>query len=590
MAITLSKKFSVDLSGVVNSSIDSAKTVRKSERARKEAEFQRAIADGLSYEEQIKLRETQLKDEEKSTLSDVDYISELTKSISDTKKLNRFNQYRIKYSQTLGDLSSGKINEESYLSTLKNQLNNVDDPDLRLEIQTDITAAEAKVKTYKDTILDNQVKKAKYDGTSVALSDSISRVNAARASAAISGNEDEVTAYDETLSALNSQINTVRIQDSITDFQVKSSTRGVNPVDKLNYISNEIQNADPNIPIKIGDRTYTSAQQFWSLERDNFLSGNSQIFGGFFDELNNQVKDNIDVATSKFGYPTQNVLDDTMRAFSDLRTKPELTPYLGKLDATQASVMSSAVDVLAKTINDIGTNNLTFQEADSQLTNIGTKYGVNVDAYRLQLDEKLRNLARSGIIDENEAAILAPDVNVPLPKFDATKPTEPGATAPITSTTPPVPGARIVRAGDTLSGIAREAGIGLTQLLDLNPQFKANPNIIRPGQSVNLPGKTTEDTPSTSIPASTPTPTPTPTTPTPPVVPPAPTMPNAPISTPTQPVTPKPTTHTIKSGDTLSAIALKYLGDASRYKEIAELNKIADPNKIQSGVTINIPL
>src|SRR3990167_4353947 len=148
MAKEIKQKFSVDLGAVVDNSIASVKAIRKSEQARKEAEFQRAIANGISYEEQLLLRENWLAEERKSSFSDPEYINTLEKSISDTKKLNRFNKYRTKYATTLGDLSAGKINEEQYLSALQNQLSVIDDPDLRLEIQTDVTAAEKSLKTY----------------------------------------------------------------------------------------------------------------------------------------------------------------------------------------------------------------------------------------------------------------------------------------------------------------------------------------------------------------------------------------------------------------------------------------------------------
>ena len=42
-------------------------------------------------------------------------------------------------------------------------------------------------------------------------------------------------------------------------------------------------------------------------------------------------------------------------------------------------------------------------------------------------------------------------------------------------------------------------------------------------------------------------------------------------------------TYTVKKGDTLWNIAKKELGNGSRYKEIAELNNIANPNKIYPG-------
>lgn len=38
----------------------------------------------------------------------------------------------------------------------------------------------------------------------------------------------------------------------------------------------------------------------------------------------------------------------------------------------------------------------------------------------------------------------------------------------------------------TLSGIAKNAGISLNKLLDLNPQYKNNPNLIRPGEKVKV--------------------------------------------------------------------------------------------------------
>ena len=47
--------------------------------------------------------------------------------------------------------------------------------------------------------------------------------------------------------------------------------------------------------------------------------------------------------------------------------------------------------------------------------------------------------------------------------------------------------------------------------------------------------------------------------------------------------------YTVASGDTLSAISKRLLGDANRYAEIAKLNKIADPNKINPGQKLIIP-
>ncbi len=571
----------------MNGSINAVKKTRSTEQARKEAEFQRAIANGMSYEDQIAFREKQLDEEKGSSFSDTEYISKLEKSVTDTKKLSRFNKYRTRYAELVTELSAGKINEQSYLESLRTNLNGVNDEDLRLEIQNDIVAATQKVKEYQDTILANQIKKAKYDGTQSALNDAISRVNSARMQALISENDDEVTAYDETLAALNGQLSTTKIQDSITDFQVRSITRGVNPTEKLNFINNEIQKADPNVAVKIGDRTYANAQQFWTLERDNFLAGNSQVFGDFFSELKTTAENAVNANAAKFGYPTQVVLDQTLSYFNDLRAKPEIAPFVGKLDITQATVMAEAVDKLSKTVNDIATNNLSFKEGDVQLQNIARKYGIDTSGYRIDLQNK------SLQISEPEEGLI-PEVNLELPKVGETPstPAAPGVT-PAPSITPQ--SIREVKAGDTLSRIATESNVTLAQLLEANPKYKENPNLIRPGEKVNIPGATpitptptptVTPAPAEKTPAPTPapvvTPTPTPTS-TPAVVPPVTPTPTTPA--PTAPVPSSTSTYQIISGDTLSGIAAKY---GTTVEELARINQIVDPNKIKAGATIKL--
>ena len=50
-------------------------------------------------------------------------------------------------------------------------------------------------------------------------------------------------------------------------------------------------------------------------------------------------------------------------------------------------------------------------------------------------------------------------------------------------------------------------------------------------------------------------------------------------------------TYTVKSGDTLSAIAKEHLGSASSYMKIFELNKdqLTDPDKIKPGQVLRLP-
>ncbi len=54
---------------------------------------------------------------------------------------------------------------------------------------------------------------------------------------------------------------------------------------------------------------------------------------------------------------------------------------------------------------------------------------------------------------------------------------------------------------------------------------------------------------------------------------------------------PSASSYTVAGGDSLWLIAKKYYGDGSKWREIYEANKntIADPNKIRSGMVLNIP-
>jgi murein DD-endopeptidase MepM/ murein hydrolase activator NlpD len=52
-----------------------------------------------------------------------------------------------------------------------------------------------------------------------------------------------------------------------------------------------------------------------------------------------------------------------------------------------------------------------------------------------------------------------------------------------------------VKSGDTLSTIAKKHDVDIAQLLDANPRFKANPNRIRVGDVVNIPGDSVTEPP-----------------------------------------------------------------------------------------------
>lgn len=80
----------------------------------------------------------------------------------------------------------------------------------------------------------------------------------------------------------------------------------------------------------------------------------------------------------------------------------------------------------------------------------------------------------------------APSVSVNVnqaPSPDTTKPTESKTSS--TTATP----SYTVKSGDTLGGIAKSQGTTLADILASNPQYQNNPDLIKPGQTVNLAKK-----------------------------------------------------------------------------------------------------
>ena len=122
---------------------------------------------------------------------------------------------------------------------------------------------------------------------------------------------------------------------------------------------------------------------------------------------------------------------------------------------------------------------------------------------------------------------------------------DPGSTpsAPSTDPSPSPSGSYTVKSGDTLSQIAVDHGVSLQELLNANPSI-SDPNLIRPGQIIRIPGASGSSSSSNG-------------------------------------------SYTVKSGDTLSQIAVDY---GVSLQQLLNANpSISDPNLIRPGQIIRIP-
>ena len=110
--------------------------------------------------------------------------------------------------------------------------------------------------------------------------------------------------------------------------------------------------------------------------------------------------------------------------------------------------------------------------------------------------------------------------------------------------TPIVHNSYIIKKGDNLSRIASNADISLSELLTYNPSYMSDPSSIQPGQVLKLSKDAILDNNKARLKT------------------------------------------TIKRGDTLSGIASKF---GVSYEDIAKINNISDPRKIQPGQVIILP-
>jgi len=119
-----------------------------------------------------------------------------------------------------------------------------------------------------------------------------------------------------------------------------------------------------------------------------------------------------------------------------------------------------------------------------------------------------------------------------------------------------------VKSGDTFKGIAESHGLSLTELLD------ANPSLLKVGSTLNIPGRVSISTPTDKTGTSTPTGT-------------------TGTSGGATGITTGAKAHTVKVGDTLTSIALKY---GTTVDAIMAINpQITNRNIIFEGQEIKIP-
>ncbi|MEW6249119.1 MAG: LysM peptidoglycan-binding domain-containing protein, partial [Planctomycetota bacterium] len=199
----------------------------------------------------------------------------------------------------------------------------------------------------------------------------------------------------------------------------------------------------------------------------------------------------------------------------------------------------------------------------------------------------LQPTARPAVAEPSSVSRAPAGETPALPGAGAAAERETGRPAP---PSPATAGERyIVKEGDKLAYIAEDYygdQAAVKQILEANPNIK-DPDLIQVGQVIMLPPKGAPGSARSPVAPASPdraaAPTRTPAAPAPATTPPA--AGGAPVAAG------RPRTHLVRQGETLTSIARTVLGDASKWRQILELNKdkLDRPEDLQAGMSIKLP-
>lgn len=592
------------LDGFVQSKLDALKTQMTLRNSADEERFNRAVLEqGISLDDQLAFRKDQLKDiqddpaEAKRIRGE---ISTLTQRVAAKK-------FDDAYTNQLIANESGAESIDSVVSFLKDQKDKTTDPTMRAKIDQALVQQTANRFDITQRAMTDQTNYALNDKTPTIIDAQIAKVQSAKNSAILSGNSDLLTNYDLQLQSLSKAKNEGEIERSTKDMAVATLAGNSSATALLDSYNGKLASAASTGPVTIGGVTYNSPKEFWQFKRDSYISDNSG--NGFFDRFNQEQKDRLQTKNSS-NTLTNNDLTQTTAGYDALTNRPELASYVTNINNGKQGVLQGGADLRAQSVVNNYLVDYDVNKAFSDLTALKA-LGVNVE------DAQTKILLHAADVKESQVGKIFSTAQSLLQA-------NPGMT----------PQEAIDQAVKTGAGIA----LSPTQLVTKNEQQIANESATAAAKGSVLPEPRTTAT----VDAAKLTPTPPPVAPTtndvsqkygivgkavydkatgqaftneqdffkasgltsfqnvkfdtnyaPPVPGASPTLQNTP-SAPAAPAatTPQATTQTYKvaAGDTLAAIAQKFLGDSKRYTDIAKSNNIANPNLIKPGQELVIPI
>lgn len=566
------------------------------------------LEQNLSLDGQLAYRKAQLS----RVSDDVDETARIKKEISTLTDRIEQKSFSDAYLDKLIGFENGSAGIDSVISFLNGRLSSTTDEGIKSQIKKSLADMEGQRFDLTKQVLDAQISYAKQDKTAPVLAEAITRVSEAKAQAALAGNDQLSTMYDLQLQSLTKAKAEADITQASKDFSVATMSGYQNSTGLLDSYNARIAGAADSGPVDVGGVHYDSPKQYWTYKRDSYVADESA--NGFFSRYADEQKTSLATKRSSNILTNEDVIS-AGKAVDALAARPELQTYTFKVNATRQDVVQTGADLRAATVQNRYAADLDVNRAFSDLAVLKSA-GANVETVETNIlssaaklketqvgnilstaqellkanpgmtpQQALDQAAKTGaavvlspqqLVSKTETQIASEQAAAAAAGTVGTEPrTTAGATATKTETQTPPPPPIIAPQQQDLS--AKYGIVGKTVYDKATGQAFQNEQQFFNAAGVtsfqNLKFDTAYQPPtggaSTQLqnqepPAAAPTP--------------------APAAAPEQRQTYK-----VNSGDTLSAIAQKFLGDSRRYGEIAKANNISDPNKINAGQELIIP-
>ena len=343
--------------------------------AEEENNFNRIVVEqSLSLADQLDYRKEQLK----RVGDDKNERKRLREEIKTLSSLVEQQGFSDEYLQKLADSEAGITSIDSVISWLNDQKLNTTNPEILASIGKSIVERQRDKFTLTQSLLTNQTNYALKDKTESIINSQITRVSAERTKALLGGNDLLVSGYDLQIQSLQKALNENVIDKEIKNFAVSTITGYASATQLLDAYNGKISSSASVGPVKIGDVTYQSSQEFWKFKRDSFLADNSDA--GFFTRFNNELNTNIKVKNSQ-NTLTNEDLKSAAAKYDALLSRPELVNYQFRVSSTKQDTLQTGADFLSKNILNRYQSDFDINRALNDV-NVIKNLGANVnDAY-----------------------------------------------------------------------------------------------------------------------------------------------------------------------------------------------------------------